>query len=171
MGAYPTINLNDDLPAAPANGVNVKFQAVTSTHDDTIENVSAALVGDGNTAHFLRGDGTFAAPSGGTAFHNQISTGALAIEAGVVWINTGSGGSFTVPNGANNGDRLTIVIASDTFGTGLTWTFTITYADNSAYATVSFTSATLIAAGFGSLDMVWGPNGWCIVSLNGDSAL
>ena len=169
MSSYSQINFLSDI-AAPADGINVEFVGTPSTSDPDQVNLSAAVVGDGNTAHFLRGDGTFATPSGGTAFHNQFSTGTLAIAAGVVWINT-AGGSFTVPNGANNGDRLTIVIASGTFGTGLTWKFTITTPDNSAYATVSFTSATLIAAGFGALDMVWGFNGWCIVSLNGDSAL
>lgn len=64
MGAYPTINLNDSIPAAPANGVNVEWQSSTSVHSPTIVNASAAVVGDGNTAHFLRGDGVFAAPSG-----------------------------------------------------------------------------------------------------------
>jgi hypothetical protein len=63
--ASPTINLNDSLPAAPTDGLNVKWQSVTSVHGSTLLNASAAVVGDGNTGHFLRGDGTWAAPSGG----------------------------------------------------------------------------------------------------------
>lgn len=64
MGAYPTINLNDSIPAAPANGVNVEWQSSTSVHSPTIVNASAAIVGPGNNTQYLRADGTWDVPPG-----------------------------------------------------------------------------------------------------------
>ena len=64
MGAYPTINLNDLVPAAPTDGLNIKFQSVQSVNDPNILNVSGAIVGPGGT-NFLRADGVWAAPPGG----------------------------------------------------------------------------------------------------------
>jgi hypothetical protein len=74
MGAFPTIRLSDDLPAAPANGINVVFQEVPSVHNPTQANVSAALVGPGGTTDFLRADGTWAVPPGGGSgnFENMV---------------------------------------------------------------------------------------------------
>lgn len=83
MGAYPTIRLSDDLPAAPAGAVNVEFQGVTSTHNPTQVNVTAnvkVMVASGashapglapdpgassGTSKFLREDATWAVPGGG----------------------------------------------------------------------------------------------------------
>lgn len=83
MGAYPTINLNDEVPAAPANSKNVTFQAATSVHGITVENVTAYVkqFGASGTSHdlglvpdpgasagstrFLREDGSWSVPSGG----------------------------------------------------------------------------------------------------------
>lgn len=83
MGAYPTIRLSDDLPAAPAGAVNVDFQGVPSTHNPTQVNVTAnvkIMVASGashapglapdpgassGTSKFLREDATWATPSGG----------------------------------------------------------------------------------------------------------
>jgi hypothetical protein len=59
MGAYPTINLNDTVPAAPVDGLNIKFQSVPSIHDPNILNVSGAVVGPGGI-DYLRADGTWA---------------------------------------------------------------------------------------------------------------
>jgi hypothetical protein len=67
MGAYPTIRLGSDTPAAPANGINVEFQGVPSVNNPTQVNVSAAIVGPGGTTEFLRADGTWAPAGGGSA--------------------------------------------------------------------------------------------------------
>ena len=61
MSANPTILLNSTNPAAPTNGLNVKPQAAGG--DPTP--VSFYVPGDGNVSHFLRGDCTWATPSGG----------------------------------------------------------------------------------------------------------
>lgn len=47
-------------PAAPTNGKNIGFQTSGT-------NVSAALVGDGNAAHYFDGTGGFSTPAGGSA--------------------------------------------------------------------------------------------------------
>jgi len=56
-----TVNFNNSLPAAGANGLNVIFQTSKSGSTDS---VSAELIGDGNAGHFLDGQGVFAAPPG-----------------------------------------------------------------------------------------------------------
>ena len=60
MSADPTLNLNDTTPTAATNGLNVKWQSSGATTDP--RNVSAYVPGDGNTNHFLRGDGSWATP-------------------------------------------------------------------------------------------------------------
>lgn len=54
--ALGTANLNGTTPAAGTDGINVAWQ-------NSGNNVSAEIVGDGNSAHFLNGLGQFAAPS------------------------------------------------------------------------------------------------------------
>lgn len=56
----PTANLNSTTPAAGTNGINVTWQ-------NSGANVSAEIVGDGNTAHFLNGQGGFTVPAATTA--------------------------------------------------------------------------------------------------------
>lgn len=46
-------NFNNTTPAAPANGINIQFQ-------NSGTGITAAIVGDGNAAHALCGNGTFA---------------------------------------------------------------------------------------------------------------
>lgn len=84
MGAYPTINLNDSLPAAPTNGLNVKWQNVASVHDATVEDVSAYVACPGGTSTFLRADGTFATPPGGGATFDasQVSQRLATVDIG-----------------------------------------------------------------------------------------
>ena len=55
-------NLDNTTPAAPTNGINVQFQQGSG---GAVNDVSAAVVGDGNASHFLNGTGAFSAPSGG----------------------------------------------------------------------------------------------------------
>lgn len=175
MGAYPTINLNDDLPAAPANGVNVKFQAVTSTHDDTIENVSAALVGDGNTAHFLRGDGVYATPPSGSSGSYQFvfASGATLVYSspGVFAINT-DGGTWSLPVGINHGDRLTVVVlASDWTAGSYTYTFNCSDGSNGdGWSVITLTSAAATTAGAMSFELIFSSNGWEILYIEGGSS-
>jgi hypothetical protein len=59
VGGTPcsTCNFNNTTPSAPSNGLNVNFQASGN-------NVSGAVVGDGNSAHYLSGTGTFTTPPG-----------------------------------------------------------------------------------------------------------
>ena len=54
----PDPNFNGTTPAAGTNGYNLTFQ-------QSGNNISGEIVGDGNTAHFFRGDGAFASPSSG----------------------------------------------------------------------------------------------------------
>lgn len=83
MGAYPTIRLGDDAPAAPANSQNLPFQGVQSANVPTQVNVSVSVPkltpsgashqagiapdpgGSAGTSKFLREDATWAVPSGG----------------------------------------------------------------------------------------------------------
>ena len=51
-------NFSNSSPSAPTNGLNVQWQF-------SGQNISAALVGDGNAAHCLLGTGVFGACSGG----------------------------------------------------------------------------------------------------------
>jgi len=53
-------NFNGTTPAAGSNGKNIAFQVSGS-------NVSGEIVGDGNVAHFLNGQGGYTAPSVGSA--------------------------------------------------------------------------------------------------------
>lgn len=57
-----TINFNSITPPAPANGVPVVFATSLSGNTDS---VSAAIIGDGISTHFLNGIGTFTTPAGG----------------------------------------------------------------------------------------------------------
>jgi hypothetical protein len=62
------------LPAAGTNGVNVTWQ-------NSGNNISAEIVGDGNASHFLNGTGTFTTPSGGGAVASVAnSDGTLTIS-------------------------------------------------------------------------------------------
>lgn len=62
LASGDTVNFNNTTPTAPANGLNVHFQTSHSTGTDS---VSAAVVGDGNTSHFLNGQGAFTSAGGG----------------------------------------------------------------------------------------------------------
>lgn len=55
----------DGPPVAPANGKNVVFSGVKSNNDPNQLNMSAAIVGDGDAAHFLNGQGAFVTAGGG----------------------------------------------------------------------------------------------------------
>jgi hypothetical protein len=57
-----TINFNTTTPAAPTNGLNVTWATRKVGNTDS---VSAAVVGDGNAAHFLNGIGTYTTPASG----------------------------------------------------------------------------------------------------------
>ena len=76
-------NFNDTTPAAGANGLNVVWQHSGSS-------VSAEIVGDGNSAHFLNGIGTFSTPAGGGGGGYANVTGS-ASETTVALINTACG--------------------------------------------------------------------------------
>src|SRR5258708_10465432 len=57
-----TVNLSNTMPAAPTNGINIQF---LTSKSGNIDSISGALIGDGNTTHFLNGQGVFVAPAGG----------------------------------------------------------------------------------------------------------
>lgn len=99
------------------------------------------------------------------AFQNKTTAGAIA-TVGLVWLNTGAGGAFTLANGANNGDMVTIVISKASVSAGLTWTITFT-GDFGAYGTLTFTTASVTANKFGSAVLMYGPNGWCVIDFGG----
>lgn len=72
-------NWNSDTPAAPSNGINVVFADEPSAHDLTKVNATAAIIGDGNAAHFLNGQGQFVSAGGGAGgFGNLVVLPALA---------------------------------------------------------------------------------------------
>jgi hypothetical protein len=57
------INFNNTTPVAPTNGINVTW---ATSKSGTTDSVSAAIVGDGNSAHALCGNGVFGTCTGGT---------------------------------------------------------------------------------------------------------
>lgn len=67
-----TVNFNNTTPTAPTNGLNVIWAKSTAAGTDS---VSAAIVGDGNSAHFLNGIGTYTTPSGGILAPPNPQTG------------------------------------------------------------------------------------------------
>lgn len=63
MGAYPTIRLGSDAPLPlPTNAFIGQWTFAPSTSKPTQVNALVYIAGDGNAAHFARGDGTFATP-------------------------------------------------------------------------------------------------------------
>lgn len=56
LSAGDTVNLNATTPAAPSNGYAITF---ATSKSGTTDSVSAAIVGDGNSAHCLLGTGVF----------------------------------------------------------------------------------------------------------------
>jgi hypothetical protein len=71
LASTDTVNFNATVPTAPSNGYNITFATSKASSTDS---VSGALVGDGNTSHFLRGDGTFNAPSGSSTTSFQFGS-------------------------------------------------------------------------------------------------
>jgi len=67
LSSGDTVNFNNTTPIAGANGVNVLFQTSKAS---TTDSISAELVGNGNSATFLNGAGTYTTPSG-SAFTPQ----------------------------------------------------------------------------------------------------
>lgn len=59
LAAGDTVNLNNSTPAAPSNGLNIRWTKSTAAG---VDSVSAAVVGDGNAAHWLDGTGNYTAP-------------------------------------------------------------------------------------------------------------
>lgn len=97
MGAYPTIRLGSDSPAAPANSVNVVFSSTPSLTKPTQVNVRADVVGPGGTTEFLRADGTWAPAGGGSAgFANLVAlptpTGNTNLADWTFWIRIPASG-------------------------------------------------------------------------------
>jgi len=75
LTANDTINFNNTLPTAPSNGLNVVF---ATSRSGTTDSVSAAVVGDGNSAHYLNGTGTYTTPPG-----SYVPCGGLGLGDGV----------------------------------------------------------------------------------------
>jgi hypothetical protein len=111
MGAYPTINLNDSVPAATSGFSNVTWQSATSVHSSLITNVSAqvpnlkasgtghqgGLVPDpgavAGTSKFLREDATWALPGGGGGISYAADSGsvnALVVAPALSSLSTGT---------------------------------------------------------------------------------
>lgn len=78
LTANDTINFNDTTPVAAANGLNVKFQTSRAA---TTDSVSAYVPGDGNSAHYLSGLGTFTTPPGTYVLPTQYTH--LRCESGL----------------------------------------------------------------------------------------
>lgn len=110
--ASPTINLNDSLPAAPAGGVNVKWQSVASVH------------GAGGPTNVTAYIPTTALPTGSPTgtLHSLVFDGNTPFgntnQLGVSWENYGAGsGTFAINStgvsGSNPGNwKLTSGTAS-----------------------------------------------------------
>ncbi len=87
-----TANLSDSTPAAGSNGKNVAFQNSGS-------NVSAEIVGDGTSTHFLNGIGTYTTPAG---------TGTVTTTGSPASGNlTKFSGATSIVNGDLSGDATT----------------------------------------------------------------
>lgn len=102
--ALGTANINSTTPAAGANGINATIQVSSS-------DVSAEIVGDGNSAHFLNGTGTFSSPpgtgiSGATAGQALIAGSATTATSSKALAGSGAG-LTTGPTTAVNGDCAT----------------------------------------------------------------
>jgi hypothetical protein len=89
LSSGDTVNLNNSTPAAGSNGLNVIFQTSKSSSTDS---VSAEVVGDGNAAHFLNGQGAFAAPGGASLQTNGTPNSSQSV------LNLANGTNCTVTN-------------------------------------------------------------------------
>lgn len=95
-----TINFNATTPVAGTNGLNITFQ---TSNSGTTDSVSAEVVGDGTSTHYLSGTGVYSTPSGlpaGVTFASPTLTissagngnGAVALSG-----NTSGTATFTAP--------------------------------------------------------------------------
>jgi len=104
-------NFNNSTPAPSANSLNLQWQFSGS-------NVSAQIVGDGNSAHYLSGLGTWTTPTSAFQLLTTTGSGAATLSAGVLNIpippfqfltTTGSGaatlsgGVLNIPVGGSGG--------------------------------------------------------------------
>lgn len=117
-----TINFNATTPAAPTNGYNVTFAKSTTAG---VDSVSAAVVGDGNAAHFFNGTGAFSAVSGGlpsTVVYVSPGSSSATIQS---VLSAATAGTEIWFSGSNTGCSLTLSAASvrlrglDTAGTSI----------------------------------------------------
>jgi hypothetical protein len=97
LTAGDTVNFNATTPAAPTNGINVTF---ATSRSSTTDSLSAAVVGDGNSAHFLNGTGTYTTPPGSGI------TGSGTANTFPLWSSSSAIGNsllteVTSPNGIN----------------------------------------------------------------------
>jgi hypothetical protein len=89
MGAYPTIRFGTDAPLPlPANAAIVQWTSMVSTNNPTQINALAYIQGDGNTSHFLRGDGVFASPTGASNNLSGYRRTGLVLVDGVSTFDT-----------------------------------------------------------------------------------
>lgn len=126
LTAGDTVNFGN-TPAAQANSINVTFQTSKS---GTTDSVSAEIVGDGNSAHALLGNGTFGAVPLATQYTklrctniglgdglNAIASGTYTVfgcvnDSGVTWTITGihcwtdNAGTSTLQAANNAGTNL-----------------------------------------------------------------
>ncbi len=97
LACADTVNFNNTTPAAPANGLNIVWQTSKSGSTDS---VSGAVVGDGNIAHFLNGQGGFTTPTGGGGI-SGLTAGTFPIATSSTAIGNSLLTAVTGPNGLN----------------------------------------------------------------------
>ena len=121
-----TVNFNAATPAAPTDGFNVTF---ATSKVGSVDSVSASVVGDGNAAHCLLGNGTFGTCGSpitlqtNTVNNSSQSLLNLVAGSGITLTNT-SGGNVTI---ASSGGPVT---GSGSTNTIPIWTSTTALGDS-----------------------------------------
>jgi hypothetical protein len=194
LTAGDTVNFNATTPAAGSNGVNVTFQTSKAS---TTDSVSAEIVGDGTSTHYLSGVGTWTTPagSGGTVTGCSFTGGLIScsgsttaastvagtsggipyFSSGTTWASSGALTQYGVVLGGGGGNTPTSTAAGTATyplvaNTSAAPTFQQLTGAGMANATVT---ATQLAAQYskGSCTEVWGGTGTSNVLTAGDDAI
>jgi hypothetical protein len=149
-----TVNFNATLPAAPTNGLNVQWQSSTLLGTDS---VSAAIVGDGNSAHFLNGTGAWSTPGGGGGGGTVTSvtvTGDGTVEsstpsapvttAGTLNLTLANAGSGVFLGNKGTVSSTPVYATLSGVDTPKTATYQVLTSDFSGYKTIPISSGTFI---------------------------
>jgi len=85
-----TVNFNNTTPAAETNAINVHFQ---TSKVSTTDSVSAEIVGDGNSAHYIDGTGHFTSPAAAGSSQQAM---AVAMFAGTTSVAAPTAGTLSI---------------------------------------------------------------------------